>query len=390
MNSLHGLDYNEQDYYEEPDEDMNQEEQIKPLLYHSSTSYNTNIDSKTKDPTEVYKKILQTVDKQESNKNNFYITDEKEDDTTTEQSKDDNPLSKFMRIKNEIDLIEKDLKFYESNKDCFPSKDVSIEDTIKELERLKQFANYIYNSPNFEQIKKIITTQNDNKLNIPKKKIQVLNKEIYSKLNSHLLNRVKIINKLKAENPKDLNDIEFELYVSPDTSKVKQIKKLNEIKKSIKSIEEKLGNCENIKMPITNLLKNLQNSIQVFDKDFTSNIKEKLEKLQDKLSQIKLDDKLTEKMNIEPLEKIMGGFKSSKECEELIYNTISKMETLKNDHEQSAFISLKIKELLDQQEKISDSIDENTLILDNLNKNIKDNVQAMKKNIEVIKAKLKK
>lgn len=34
---------------------------------------------------------------------------------STDVSEDDNPLRKFKRIKNEIDLIEKDLKFYQEN-----------------------------------------------------------------------------------------------------------------------------------------------------------------------------------------------------------------------------------------------------------------------------------
>lgn len=34
---------------------------------------------------------------------------------TTAVSEDDNPIQKFNRIKNEIDLIEKDLEFYNKN-----------------------------------------------------------------------------------------------------------------------------------------------------------------------------------------------------------------------------------------------------------------------------------
>jgi hypothetical protein len=34
---------------------------------------------------------------------------------TTALSEDENPIAKFYRIKNEIDLIEKDLEFYNKN-----------------------------------------------------------------------------------------------------------------------------------------------------------------------------------------------------------------------------------------------------------------------------------
>jgi hypothetical protein len=95
------------------------------------------------------------------------------------------------------------------------------------------------------------------------------------------------------------------------------------------------------------------------------------------------------KVDKSKLDELYNGFNSSKEVEELIYNTINKMESLKNNHEQSAFISLKLKELIDQQEKLAKCMDDNKKILLSLKENIKGNVDVMKKNIEVINNKLK-
>ena len=66
------------------------------------------------------------------------------------------------------------------------------------------------------------------------------------------------------------------------------------------------------------------------------------------------------------------------------------MESLKNSHEESAFISLKIKELIDQQEKISVNIPENKKLLDNLKNNIIQNSEVMQNNLKILNEKLNK
>ena len=66
------------------------------------------------------------------------------------------------------------------------------------------------------------------------------------------------------------------------------------------------------------------------------------------------------------------------------------MESLKNSHEESAFISLKLKELIDQQEKISVNIQENKKLLDNLKNNIIQNSEVMQNNLKILNEKLNK
>lgn len=64
------------------------------------------------------------------------------------------------------------------------------------------------------------------------------------------------------------------------------------------------------------------------------------------------------------------------------------MESLKQSHEDSALIYHKIKEISNQQDTITEGIDENITILDDVNENIKENVKDMRKNMEFIKKRI--
>ncbi len=81
---------------------------------------------------------------------------------------------------------------------------------------------------------------------------------------------------------------------------------------------------------------------------------------------------------------------SVRHIEEILYKSVSKMESLKQSHEDSAFIHLKIKELSDQQDKIEDGLEENLNILTSVNENIKENLNMMKKNIQNVKDRIQK
>ena len=153
---------------------------------------------------------------------------------------EENPIVKFNRIKTEIDLIENDLKFYSEHKETFKGE-VSLEKTKEELIKLKQLANYIKNSENYKTLEKINENVKKNNQTLNTNQLEILNKKLYEKLSEKLLDRINIINKLKAENPNDFNNIEYELFVSPDTEKIKNFNKISELKKTISSIEDKIG-----------------------------------------------------------------------------------------------------------------------------------------------------
>jgi len=69
----------------------------------------------------------------------------------------------------------------------------------------------------------------------------LLNTAIYDRLNQRLINKLDAINHLKAEKIKDLQDVEYELYLTPDTMKIKLFTKMSEIKANLQSIKSKIG-----------------------------------------------------------------------------------------------------------------------------------------------------
>ncbi len=137
----------------------------------------------------------------------------------------------------------------------------------------------------------------------------------------------------------------------------------------------------------------MKKNIQLYDKTFlkeleiaSNNLKQKIEETSPSNLNFKRMQSTFELMNKTFHEK----FGSIQDLEKIIINIISIMESKKNNHEENAFIMLKIKDLLNQQEKISANIDENIELLDELKENIKSNNEVMKKNINILKNKIKK
>lgn len=375
---------NNEEYYDggDPDFDFNELNKAQ-IITNARINTISGIETPTIDPTKAFTSLSTKYDKPSTSQTDLNLS-------TTSTQIEDNPISKFNRIKSEIDQIEKDIQFYQSHQDQFKSS-VSIEQTITELQQLKSIANYISSSDNFKTLSKIISSSSSSK---HPSHLKSLNKALYNKLNDHLITRIQLINKLKTENPNmfDNNSIEYELYLAPDTVKVKQYMKIIELKQTLDKIEKKIGdwNSDANKRTISTAVSTVKNLLRFSDTEFKNEITEKMKALGERLSEIKNgNEDFYAKVNKTKLDELYNGFNSSKEVEELIYNTINKMESLKNNHEQSAFISLKLKELIDQQEKLAKCMDDNKKILLSLKENIKGNVDVMKKNIEVINNKLK-
>jgi hypothetical protein len=375
---------NNEEYYDggDPDFDFNELNKAQ-IITNARINTISGIETPTIDPTKAFTSLSTKYDKPSTSQTDLNLS-------TTSTQIEDNPISKFNRIKSEIDQIEKDIQFYQSHQDQFKSS-VSIEQTITELQQLKSIANYISSSDNFKTLSKIISSSSSSK---HPSHLKSLNKALYNKLNDHLITRIQLINKLKTENPNmfDNNSIEYELYLAPDTVKVKQYMKIIELKQTLDKIEKKIGdwNSDANKRTISTAVSTVKNLLRFSDTEFKNEITEKMKALGERLGEIKNgNEDFYAKVNKTKLDELYNGFNSSKEVEELIYNTINKMESLKNNHEQSAFISLKLKELIDQQEKLAKCMDDNKKILLSLKENIKGNVDVMKKNIEVINNKLK-
>ena len=302
----------------------------------------------------------------------------------------ENLLKTYNDLKEEIDLIEKDLNYYKDNKDKYKSI-APIETSFEELNKLKYIISYIDSSSNLEKLKKIEDITKKFNLKIDENNYNILNKKLYDDLDEELNNRLNKLKKLKNENPANYKNFEYELFLSPDNEKMKQYKALDEIILKINQIEEKIGNwnIKNKKNTITSMLDLIKSNFILFDKAAKNEITRKFENADNKIEEIRENYLETyDKMEIDKINNLMIEGIDANEAEKIINNTINKIEMLKDEHEQCIFINNKIKELITKNEQIKEQIDSDTLMLEELKTNVENNVNTMKKNIEVIKQKL--
>ena len=302
----------------------------------------------------------------------------------------ENLLKTYNDLKEEIDLIEKDLNYYKDNKDKYKSI-APIETSFEELNKLKYIISYIDSSTNLEKLKKIEEITKKFNLKIDENNYNILNKKLYDDLDEELNNRLNKLKKLKNENPANYKNFEYELFLSPDNEKMKQYKALDEIILKINQIEEKIGNwnIKNKKNTITSMLDLIKSNFILFDKAAKNEITRKFENADNKIEEIRENYLETyDKMEIDKINNLMVEGIDANEAEKIINNTINKIEMLKDEHEQCIFINNKIKELIKKNEQIKEQIESDTLMLEELKTNVENNVNTMKKNIEVIKQKL--
>ena len=139
---------------------------------------------------------------------------------------------------------------------------------------------------------------------------------------------------------------------------------------------------------MSDAVKNLRNVFKLLDSDFQSELHNKLVSLNERLSLLNegREEFFHHGINKQKIDELTKHFNTSRELEHLIYSTIEKLEGSKNSHEESAYIFVKLKEMVEQQQKISESISENEEILTKVNENMKENIGLMKSNLEVIKS----
>lgn len=116
-----------------------------------------------------------------------------------------------------------------------------MEKALFELKNLKTVAEHLANSENYNTIKEI----KEKNIRLDKEGLNLFNKRIYERLNEHLLHKLNIINQLKSKDKlNNINDFQYELYLTPDIQKVKLFTKLTEIKKKMIALEGKIGNWD--------------------------------------------------------------------------------------------------------------------------------------------------
>jgi hypothetical protein len=307
--------------------------------------------------------------------------------TSTSASSDENPLIKFNSLKTKIEELEKEVKTYSESQNLIEHNE-TLDEYFERIKKLKETLNFISNSQNFYELKKIIDSNKNNEKNIDKYKI--LQMKMIENLNMHLINRANIINQLKSENPEEYNNLDYELYITPESKKIKKITKILEIKNKLNKIKERLGNIEvqNDKENLLSIVKDLKEKIKIQDIDFKKKIEEQKNLINKRVKEMDINTDFYDILDKEYLDALFFGFKSSEEIENIINETVTKMESLKDRHEISAFVGLKLQEMIEQQVKLGNEIVDNSEILINLKKNIKNNVEVMKKNLELLKTKL--
>lgn len=136
----------------------------------------------------------------------------------------------------------------------------------------------------------------------------------------------------------------------------------------------------------------MKKQFRLLDSDQQNQLGNKLQALNDRITQL---DEVSEEfyhntINRQKIDDLSNNFASAKEIEQLIHSTIDKLSMLKNSHEDSAFIFVKLKDLLEQQIDISDSIKDNEEVLDKVKENMKTNLELMKKNLAEIRGRFQK
>ena len=385
---------NPDEYYDGGDPEYDADELNKQQLIqrHMTSRYNQTTIYENVNPKIAYNEYSKIYDNNDIKKDYKLLEPIDSLETIFLNNNEKNPIFFFNNLQEEINLIEEDLDFYSKNKKEYKSE-ISIEKSIEELKKLKILSNYILKSKNYFILNELYKIQNNNSKFIPANKYNIFNKEIYENLNKDLNVKTKEINDLKNENINNFKDFEYELFITPNKNKIKLFKKILEIKDSIDKIENTIGqwNYDIKKKSISTTIYNIKNRIQITNSNFQTGIDGKLNDLKIRLNNMNFgkENLFSNKEGKNKIDKLYSKFISSKGVENTINQTIHKMENLKNNHEDFAFINLKLKNIIDEQEKIAKDIIDNNEILDNLKENIDNNVLLMKNNLEFLNKKSK-
>ena len=360
----------ENEYYDGGDEEID----IENLNQLEKENFDNNFES-------IISLEVKDIPKLKDEKDNLALS------TSTMASSDENPLIKFNMLKTKIEELEKEVKIYSESQNLIQHNE-TLDEYFERIKKLKQTLNFISNSQNYHELKKIIDSNKNNNKNIDNYKI--LQMKMIENLNMHLINRANIINQLKSENPEEYNNLDYELYITPEAKKIKKFTKILEMKNKLNKIKENLGNIElqNDKENLLTIIKDLRDKIKIHDIDFKKKIEEQKNLINKRVKEMEISTDFYEMLDKEYLDTLFSGFSNSEEIENIITETVSKMECLKDRHEISAFVGLKLQELIEQQVKLGNEIIDNSEILINLKRNIKNNVEVMKKNLELLKTKL--
>lgn len=248
------------EYWEstEPEVDFN-ELNRNNIVNRYNTTINTNINYENEKLSNVYEKL----NKQDNNELFSYSKGNVQSISTN--ASEENPFMKFENIKREIDLIESDFEFYKKNPNFFKEKfNYSVEKAFEELKKIKSIADYVKTKENYLTLNKLYNKFGGRVLDDAKKKnmLSLLNKSLLEENSTKLLSNIKTIHEVSTTKPGISNDICYELYLTPDSSKLKIFSQVIEIQKEVENLKEQLGNFDIVSFNINNLIENKKSNIK--------------------------------------------------------------------------------------------------------------------------------
>ena len=106
---------------------------------------------------------------------------------------------------------------------------------------MKKVSNFIADGQNFNFLNKF-----KQKAEHDTKKISSLYQTIKQKVNEHVIYKILIINKLKCDKPEIFKNVNLELQLTPDSTKIKCNSKLFDLKEILNKLKTTLGEWDNV------------------------------------------------------------------------------------------------------------------------------------------------
>ena len=111
-------------------------------------------------------------------------------------------------------------------------------------------------------------------------------------------------------------------------------------------------------------MKSIKNHLRLFDKDFQKELNTKFQRLETKLNEISNGkEDFYKDIQKNKLDDLYKYIESAKQSEDLIFKTLARVESLKFNHEESASIFVKLNELNESNQKMNNTIENDTEII---------------------------
>lgn len=142
---------------------------------------------------------------------------------------------------------------------------------------------------------------------------------------------------------------------------------------------------------VSEVLTTIKNKMNLLDKDYAITLKGKMDNLEKYVKEMSSDNHaFLATLSLDRLEELHKNLPEAHRIEDLLYRIINKLEGLKDKHEESAAIYVKLNELLSEQDEISVKVEENFELLKAFKKGIAENNERIKENVKVLRERLGK